>query len=273
MSESGPAVAVQISTSAMETRQLSYSLPHFHLQAINLHVERGELLAVLGPNASGKSTLLRLMAGVLEPDAGTALLDGQPIHTIDRRERARRVAVVQQESPVLFPIDVLSFVLQGRHARRPRFGFESEEDIQIADESLALTKADHLRGRRLQEISGGEKQRVVLARALAQQPELLLLDEPTLHLDIGFQVELLELIRRLAREHNYAVVLVSHELNLVAEFADRAVLLHHGEMLAQGTPNEVYRADLLEQVFQTRLDVTSDPESGRPRVHVRSRKI
>ncbi len=271
MSETGPAIAVETSTAVMETRQLSYSLPHFRLQAINLQVERGELLAVLGPNASGKSTLLRLLAGVLEPDAGAALLDGEPIRSLDRRERARRVAVVQQESPVLFPIDVLSFVLQGRHARRPRFGFESDEDIRVAGESLALTKADHLRGRRLQEISGGEKQRVVLARALAQEPDLLLLDEPTLHLDIGFQVELLELIRRLARERNYAVVLVSHELNLVAEFADRAILLHRGEMLAQGTPGEVYRADLLEQVFQTRLDVTRDPESGRPRVHVRSR--
>ena len=270
MNEPGQAVAIETGATVIEARQLSYSLPHFRLQAINLAVRRGELLAVLGPNASGKSTLLRLLAGVLEPEAGTALLDGKPAHELDHRERARRVAVVQQESPVLFPIDVLSFVLQGRHTHRPRFGFESEADIRVADEALELTRTAHLRARQLQELSGGEKQRVVLARALAQQPEILLLDEPTLHLDIGFQVELLKLVRKLAREKNYAVVLVSHELNLVSEFSDRALLLHKGEALALGTPREVYRADLLEEVFQTRLDVTRDPETGRPRVYVRA---
>ncbi len=257
-------------TTAVEVRQLSYRYPHFDLREMNFAVERGELLAILGPNASGKSTLLKLLAGSLKPSAGAARLGGEPVHNLPQRERARRIALVQQESPVLFSLDVLSFVLQGRHAHRPRFGFETADDVQIAEEALELTCATHLRNRLVQELSGGEKQRVVLARALAQQAELLLLDEPTLHLDIGFQVELLRLVRRLAREKNYAVVIVSHELNLAAEFADTALLLHQGEALAHGIPGEVFRQDLLERVFQTPLEVFNDPKSGRPRVLVRA---
>ena len=260
----------EAATTAVEVRQLSYRYPHFGLREMNFAVKRGELLAILGPNASGKSTLLKLLAGSLQPSAGAALLDGEPVHNLHQRERARRIALVQQESPVLFSLDVLSFVLQGRHAHRPRFGFETADDVQIAEEALELTRATHLRNRLVQELSGGEKQRVVLARALAQQAELLLLDEPTLHLDIGFQVELLRLVRRLAREKNYAVVIVSHELNLAAEFADTALLLHQGEALAHGVPGEVFRQDLLEQVFQTPLEVFNDPKSGRPRVLVRA---
>lgn len=261
---------VDTATAVLEIRQLSYGYAHFRLQAINLGVRRGELLSVIGPNASGKSTLLKLVAGALEPEAGAVLLDGDPVHQMPPRERARRIALVQQESPVLFPIDVLSFVLQGRHASRPRFGFETDQDLNIAQEALMLTHATHLRHRMMQELSGGEKQRVVLARALTQQPELLLLDEPTLHLDIGFQVELLRLVRQLARERNYAVVLVSHELNLAAEFSDTALLLHRGQALAHGTPREVYDQELLEQVFQTQLEVFTDSTSGRPRVLVRT---
>ena len=257
-------------TVALDIRQLSYGYPHFRLDALNFTVRRGELFAILGPNAAGKSTLLKLLGGLLDPEAGAVLLDGDPVHKLDQRERARRVAMVQQESPVLFPLDGLSFVLQGRHAYRPRFGFETGEDLEVAEEALRLTRTTHLRDRLVQELSGGEKQRVVLARALAQQPELLLLDEPTLHLDIGFQVELLRLVRQLAKEKNYAVVLVSHELNLAAEFADTVLLLHQGKALALGPPRAVFEQHRLEQIFQTGLTVSFDPESGRPRVHVRA---
>lgn len=258
-----------VATAAMEVRQLSFGYANFRLHALSFAVRRGELLTIIGPNASGKSTLLRLLAGLLKPEAGAVLLNGEPVNALNHRERARRIALVQQESPLMFPIGVLPFVLQGRHAHRRALQFESAADLQIAEEALALTRTAHLRHRSMQELSGGEKQRVVLARALAQQPELLLLDEPTLHLDIGFQVELLRLIRQLARQQNYAVVLVSHELNLTAEFTDTALLLHQGRALRQGIPAEVFKRELLEQVFQIELDVFLHPDTGRPRVVVR----
>lgn len=251
---------------SVEVRQVAFGYPHFRLQPINFSLRPGELLTILGPNAAGKSTLLKLLAGLLVPETGAVLLEGQPVTTLDLRERARRIAVVQQESPLLFPIRVLPFVLQGRHAYLPALGFETETDLAVARNALAATRTGHLADRLVQELSGGEKQRVLLARALSQQPEFLLLDEPTLHLDIGFQVELLRLVQQLARRELYAVALVTHELNLAAEFADSVLLLHQGRMLRLGTPAEVFERDLLEQVFETELEVFFHPETGRPRV-------
>jgi len=254
----------------LEVRQLAYSYPHFGLRAIDFSLRRGELLAIIGPNAAGKSTLLKLLAGLLAPEAGAVLLDGRPVGGLSLRERARRVALVRQESPLYFPIRVLPFVLQGRHAYLPALGFESAADLEVARQALAATRTAHLADRFVQELSGGEKQRVLLARALAQQPELLLLDEPTLHLDIGFQVELLRLVQQLARRERYAVALVSHELNLAAEFADTVLLLHRGQRLRLGPPAEVLEQELLEEVFETELDVFLQPDTGRPRVVLRS---
>jgi iron complex transport system ATP-binding protein len=253
----------------LEARQAAFAYAHFHLAAVNLSLHRGELLAIVGPNAAGKSTLLHLLAGLLKPSAGAVLLEGRPVRGLDLRTRARRIALVQQESPLLFPVRVLPFVLQGRHARLGLLGLETAEDVALARRALETTRSLHLADRFVQELSGGEKQRVVLARALAQQPELLLLDEPTLHLDIGFQTELLRLVQRLARRERYAVALVTHELNLAAEFADTVLLLHQGRVLRHGAPADVFERELLEQVFETELDVFTHPESGRPRVVLR----
>lgn len=255
---------------SVEVRQLTYDYPHFGLRPQNFSLHRGELLAIIGPNASGKSTLLKLLAGLLPPASGAVLLDGQPVASLSLRERARRIAVVQQESPLLFPVRVLPFVLQGRHAYLRTLGFESEADLDVARQALAATRTTPLAERLMQELSGGEKQRVLLARALAQQPELLLLDEPTLHLDVGFQVQLLQLVQQLARREGYGVVLVSHELNLAAEFADNVLLLHQGRALRFGAPAEVMEREVLEQVFETELDVFLHPETGRARIVLRS---
>lgn len=254
----------------LEVRQIAYRYPEFALQAVNFSLHRGELLAIIGPNASGKSTLLKLLAGLLAPEAGAVLLDGRPVGLLSLRERARRIAVVQQETPLLFPIRVLPFVLQGRHAYLRALGFESEDDLEVARQALVATRCGHLADRLVQELSGGEKQRVLLARALAQEPELLLLDEPTLHLDIGYQVELLRLVQHLARRESYAVALVSHELNLAAEFADTILLLQEGRPLRLGSPAAVLERELLEQVFDTELEVIPLPETGRPRVVLRA---
>ena len=185
-----------------------------------------------------------------------------------RRTRAQKVALVQQESALLFPLRVWEFVLQGRYPYGRRLRFESEEDCLMAGNALAQVGATDLRDRWMEQLSGGEKQRVILARALAQQPSLLLLDEPTQHLDIGGKLELLRRLRRLADENRYTVVVVTHELNLASEFSDRILLLHRGKALACGAPAEVYRREILEPVFDAPLDVEIAP-SGRPRVMLR----
>ena len=242
--------------------------PLFMLEPTSIQVRQREVAAVVGPNASGKSTLLRLLAGDFPPLSGRVQLDGFEASTLDARTRAQRIAMVQQESPLLFPVRVLEYVLQGRHPYGHQLHFETQEDVAITKNALVQVAADHLSDRMVQEISGGEKQRVVLARALAQRPLLLLLDEPTLHLDIGAQVELLRTLRRLAAENRYAVVVVTHELNLAAEFADRIVLLHRGRCLRVGSPAEVYERTILEQVFGTDLEVETG-STGRPRVTLR----
>jgi iron complex transport system ATP-binding protein len=241
------------------------SAPKFTLGPVSLEARERELVAILGPNASGKSTLLKLLAGVLKPLAGRVQVDGEEVSGLDTRERAQRIALVAQESALLFPLRVWEYVLQGRYPYGKRLRFESDEDCLLAGNALAQVGADALRDRWMDQLSGGEKQRVILARALAQQPALLLLDEPTQHLDIGGKVELLRRLRRLADEHRYTVVVVTHELNLAAEFSDRIALMHNGKCLRIGSPVEVYEPELLQQVFEAPLEVEVRG-SGRPRV-------
>jgi iron complex transport system ATP-binding protein len=245
------------------------SAPKFTLGAISFEAQQREIVAILGPNASGKSTLLRLLAGVARALSGRVEIDGTEIGELDLRTRAQRIALVQQESELLFPLRVWEFVLQGRYPHGRRLRFESQEDSLFVGNALAQVGADCLRARWMNELSGGEKQRVILARALAQQPSLLLLDEPTQHLDIGGKVELLRRLRKLADEQRYAVIVVTHELNLAAEFSNRIVLLHKGKSLRVGSPIEVYKRDLLEEVFEAPLDVEIRA-NGRPRVVLRA---
>ena len=244
------------------------SVPTFTLGATSFQSREREIVAILGPNASGKSTLLRLITGTIAPLSGRVELDGQETSRLDVRTRAQRIAVVHQESPIVYPALAGDFVLQGRFPYGRALRFANPEDIEIARNALAQVGAEHLSKRTIGELSGGEKQRVILARALAQQPRLILLDEPPLHLDIGAQVELLERLRQLAQENRYTVVVVTHELGLAAEFADQVVLLQHGRCLRVGPPAAVYQKELLEQVFDAPLDVELGP-AGRPRVNLR----
>ncbi|MBZ5694095.1 MAG: ABC transporter ATP-binding protein [Acidobacteriia bacterium] len=244
------------------------SAPKFTLGPTSFEAQQQELVAILGPNASGKSTLLGLLAGLARPLSGRIEVDGTEVSLLDLRTRAQRIALVQQESELLFPLRVWEYVLQGRYPYGRRLRFESAEDCLLAGNALAQVGADALRDRWMDQLSGGEKQRVILARALAQQPSLLLLDEPTQHLDIGGKVELLRRLRRLADESRYTVLVVTHELNLAAEFCDRIVLLHKGKCLRVGTPAEVYEREMLEEVFEAPLEVEMRA-GGRPRVILR----
>jgi len=262
----------------LSVEQVSYAYapnpsqaPLFTLEAMSFQAKPGELVAILGPNASGKSTLLKLISGALQPLSGRIFLNGFETHSLPVKTRAQRIALVQQESRLLFPSRAWEFVMQGRHPYGGGLRFESEEDTLIANNALAQVGATELADRWMDKISGGEKQRVILARALAQQPLLLLLDEPTLHLDIGAQVDLLESLRRLAAQNRYTVVVVTHELNLAGEYADQVVLMHRGKCLRVGPPATVLQREILEQVFQAPLSVEITP-SGRPRITLFSNK-
>ncbi|HTP70089.1 MAG TPA: ABC transporter ATP-binding protein [Dongiaceae bacterium] len=262
---SNPDVRLSVEQASYAYASNPAQAPLFTLEALSFQAKPGEILAILGPNASGKSTLLKLISGALEPLSGRVFLNGMATHSLSPKIRAQRIALVQQESQLLFPSRVWEFVMQGRHSHSHGLHFESQEDVTIASNAMAQVGATHLTDRWMDKISGGEKQRVILARALAQQPLLLLLDEPTLHLDIGAQVDLLESLRKLAAQNRYTVVVVTHELNLAGEYADQVVLLQKGKCLRVGPPASVYQRDLLEQVFQAPLSVELTT-SGRPRV-------
>ncbi|MGO9591374.1 MAG: ABC transporter ATP-binding protein [Candidatus Acidiferrales bacterium] len=268
-------VAIGANVPRVKVEQASYayaatdrSAPKFALGPASFEASQRELVAILGPNASGKSTLLRLLAGLAKPLSGRIEIDGTEIGKLDLRTRAQRIALVQQESELLFPLRVWEYVLQGRYPHGRRLRFESDEDCLLAGNALAQVGADALRDRWMDRLSGGEKQRVILARALAQQPSLLLLDEPTQHLDIGGKVELLRRLRKLADQHRYTVLVVTHELDLAAEFADRVVLLHKGKCLRVGTPAEVYEPAMLSEVFDAPIEVEMRA-GGKPRVILR----
>lgn len=265
------AVRVNVEQASYSYTVRRHAAPIFTLEATTFQARDRELVAILGPNASGKSTLLRLVAGSVAPLAGRVELDGFETSRLDPRTRAQRIAIVQQESSLVFPARAGDYVLQGRHPHGRSLWFESEEDYIIASNALVQVGAEHLQDRWMHQLSGGEKQRVVLARALAQQPLVLLLDEPTLHLDIGAQVDLMIRLRRLAESNRYTVIVVTHELTLAAEFADQVVLLHRGKCLRVGTPAAVYQRDLLEQVFEAPLEVEIGP-AGRPRVQIQGRR-
>jgi iron complex transport system ATP-binding protein len=238
----------------LSVEQVSYAYapnpsqaPLFTLEAMSFQAKPGELVAILGPNASGKSTLLKLISGALLPLSGRIFLNGFETHRLPVKTRAQRIALVQQESRLLFPSRAWEFVMQGRHPYGGGLRFESEADILIANNALAQVGATELADRWMDKISGGEKQRVILARALAQQPLMLLLDEPTLHLDIGAQVDLLESLRRLAAQNRYTVVVVTHELNLAGEYAGPGRC--SGENLRVGPPGDGAQREILEQFF------------------------
>lgn len=238
------------------------------LSEVSLAVAPGELVAVVGPNGSGKTTLLRLLRGLVLPQRGEVRWQGKPLTCFSPRELARIFGVVPQDPKIGFRMTVLEYVLQARFPYSNGFGFESEADIRCALSALRLTRAVEFRDRWITELSGGERQRVILARALAVEPRVLLLDEPTSNLDLRFQVEMLTLIRELTRCRALSSVFVAHDLNLVAEFADRVLMLRDGRSLAFGSPDEVLTEERLRHAFGTRFLVDRHPLSGSPRITI-----
>jgi len=234
------------------------------LREVSLQIPAGQMLGIIGPNSSGKSTLLRLVAGILRPDGGRVLIDGRESASLSRREAARLVSFVPQETPVSFPFRVSEIVLMGRTPHLGLFSFERDEDLRIARQALEATDTYHLRQRYLDELSGGERQLVIMARALAQAAPVMLLDEPTTFLDVRHQVDIFEIITRQKREQGRTVLVVSHDLNMASQYCARLVLLDRGRIVADGTPEEVLNAAVLEETYKVKMNVQKDPASGRP---------
>jgi iron complex transport system ATP-binding protein len=254
----------------MTTLTLSRLSVYYHqrpaLTEIDLQVQAGEVLALVGPNGAGKSTLIRAISGVLPARAGSIQLDAVDILKWRPADRARRIAVVPQAVQLPEAFTVAEIVMMGRTPHLPLWGGESQRDCAVAWDAMRRTGVDDLAERRVDEISGGERQRVVIARALTQEPRVLLLDEATAHLDLKHQVAILELVRALAREQGLAVLATLHDLNQAALYADRVALLAHGEVRALGRPAEVLTAAHLSAVYGLPVTILPHPTHGTPLV-------
>ena len=247
----------------IEAEGLGFSYLGEHaLEDVSLGVEPGEVVGLLGPNGSGKSTLLRILSGVLPGYEGSARVDGDEVRSARRRDLASKLAVVPQETTFGFPFTVLQIVLMGRHPHLAGLAFETRQDVDMARGALARCGAAHLEHRTIQDLSSGERQRVVFARALAQEPRALLLDEPASFLDIRHQTELYDLVRDLAAKDGTAVLTVLHDLNLAAEYCDRIYLLRQGRVAAAGRTSEVFTYANLTTVFETEVYVDTNHLTG-----------
>ncbi len=244
---------------ALEAQHVAFAYgPRVVLSDATLAVPRGVMLALAGPNGSGKSTLLALLAGTRRAQAGTVTVEGRPIASIPRRELARIVAVVPQDTVVGFPYTVAEMVLMGRAPHRRPLGLEGARDVAIAERAMADTGILDLAGRRITELSGGERQRVIVARALAQEPRILLLDEPTTHLDVRHAIEILDLVADVNRTRGVTVVAVMHDLTSAALYFERIAFLCGGALVADGPPRTTIAPDTIRRVFDADVQVDVD---------------
>lgn len=241
------------------------------LRDLTLTIRPGEIAGVLGPNGSGKSTLLRLAGGLLRCQRGEVRLNGSNLKDMSRKSIARHLAIVPQQFHISFAFTVEEIVTLGRIPFLRPFAEEVDSDWRLVNEAMELVGISHLRARRFNELSGGERQKAVLAMALAQEPKLLLLDEPTAHLDITHQVEILELVRRLNLERGLTVLAAIHDLNLASLYFNRLILLKEGRLLADGAPAEVLTEPIINEVFSAAVKVEPHPATGVPHIVIMPR--
>jgi iron complex transport system ATP-binding protein len=232
------------------------------LHRVSAEIPRGSIVGILGPNGSGKTTLLRLLSGTRRPTEGQVLLEGRPLHRLSRRAVAQRMAVVPQETQLAFEYTVLEMVLMGRHPHLGLFELEGPSDFAVAREALRTTGTAPLEDRRFSTLSGGEKQRVVIAAALAQSSEILLLDEPTASLDLAYQLEVASLVTRLNRERGVTLVISTHDLNLAASVCSEVVMLREGHVIAAGATQDVVTPDNIRELYDVQADVHTHEATG-----------
>jgi iron complex transport system ATP-binding protein len=225
------------------------------LRDVTFDVTEGNLFGILGPNGSGKSTLLKCIDLLLKPKKGTILLDETDLFLKDRRDIAKKIGLVPQKDNALYPFTVFETILMGRTPYIERLGGESSTDLKAVENAIAQMGIEHLSERPVTELSGGEMQRVIIARALAQEPQLLLLDEPTLHLDVNHQLDLLYLVKKLTCEKRLITVLVTHDLNFASRYCDKLILLNSGKICAAGTPMDVLTPNNIQAVFKVKTEI------------------
>ncbi|PYI57509.1 ABC transporter ATP-binding protein [Paenibacillus flagellatus] len=236
------------------------------LDGISFSVARGETLGIIGPNGSGKSTLLKLVSGVETPDAGDIRLDGKPIASYARKELARWLAVLQQDALPPVGFTVREVLEMGRFPFQNWLGEEPADSAALIDGIVEKLRLAPFASRTLEHLSGGERQRVALGKVMAQQPRLLLLDEPTTYLDIGYQMQMMDTVRKWQQDERLTVVAVLHDLNLAAQYCDRLLLVHRGRIAKLGTPWEVLERGLIAEVYETEPIVTAHPVTGAPQL-------
>ena len=251
----------------LEVKNISISYGESEVvKDVSFTLRNGEILAVLGANGAGKTTLLKSLNAGLPTVTGEILLNGKNLNDFSRREIAQKIAVIAQEAETKFPVTVLEFVLAGRFAHGNAFGWETENDLQIAENALQICDLSSFEHLLMNRLSGGERQRVVLARALATQAQILLLDEPTANLDLAHQALMFRLVRGRCKSCQSSTIVITHDLNLASEFADEILLLKNGGMIAKNTPEKVLTAKNLHEVFDVEVFLDANPESGKPRI-------
>ena len=250
--------------SSIETRDITFSYTANPLfDRLNVAIGEKEFVGLVGPNGSGKTTFLNLLTRVLKPSRGSILIDGHEIQAFSARDLACRVAVVPQESSIIFPFTVSEVVLMGR-APHLRSILEREEDFDIAAEAMEMTGVAHLASRPVTMLSGGEKQGVLIARALAQRPSILLLDEPTAFLDIKHQVDIYDILTRLNHERGMTIIAVSHDLNLASHYCERVLVFKEGQLMFDGSPEDAITTETIRDVYGAEVVVSKNRRTGRP---------
>ena len=262
-----------MSSDILNIQNLSCGYPKFQLSDINIDIPKGSFAGIIGPNGSGKTTLFRAITGTLGLKSGTILLGDKNLRSLSPRTRAQNIAIVSQFIEA-GDMSVEDYVLMGRIPYHSRFNFfETDEDFRIAREYMEMTDTWRFKDQLMSELSGGEQQLAGIARALTQQPELLLLDEPTSHLDITHQVHILNVLQQLNQEMGLSVLMVIHDLNLASEYCDRLILVNQGKIHTQGTPEEVLTFQHIEDVYKTVVVTQNNPLSGKPAVFLASGKV
>ncbi len=251
----------------IQTDRLSHSYgSQSVLRKVTFSVKQGDFFIIIGPNGSGKTTLLKVISGLEKRQSGTVNIFGRPGTSYTRKALAKTIALVQQLSSVDFPFTALEVVLMGRSPHLGMLGIEQKADVEIALQALEFTGVAHLSDRNLDQLSGGEQQRVFIARAICQEPEIMLLDEPTASLDLAHQIRVMDLMEKLKEEKGVTVVMVSHDVNLAAMYGSRLLLLKEGQIVSHGSPAEVLTFDTLEEAYGCTLLVDKNPLGDLPRV-------
>ena len=236
------------------------------IKDISLKINKGDFMGLIGPNGCGKTTLLRLLSKIIKAKSGVVHLEGEDIAKMGLKEFCKKAAFVQQDTFINFPFTVFEIVMMGRIPHLKRLQQETKKDLDIVNNALEMTDTLILKDKFINELSSGERQRVIIAKALAQEPSLLFLDEPTSHLDIGHQIQILDLLSKLNRQNNLTILIVMHDLNLASEYCNQLVLLNKGEVFKEGQPSDVLTYQNIEAVYKTIVVVNDNPISSKPYV-------